>query len=111
MATVFPEWGEGEWPGASPQARDSLVLSRERQTSLQGRQLWGSYTSRDPLVTFKPNHEGFELSADDTVAVIGADDKRLVTIPYPQRRKETYVRIEVAGSPPRTLRIASLEPR
>ncbi len=111
LTTVFPEWGESEWPEVTPKARDSLVLSRRRATALQGRHLWGSYTSRDPLLTFRPVPQGFELIADEAAAVTDGGGKRVERIPYPESRKEYRVRVEGPGRPARTLRITSIEAR
>lgn len=111
MATVFPEWGESEWPGVTPQARDSLVLSRRRVTTLEERHLWGRYTSRDPMVAFRPVPRGFELTTDETAVVTDGKGRRVERIPYPESRKEYRVRVESSGRPARTLRLTSIEAR
>ncbi|MDI9941516.1 hypothetical protein QM806_39930 [Rhodococcus sp. IEGM 1351] len=109
LATVFPAWGETEWADVDPQARDSLVLSRDRPTPVGERQLWGGYASKDTLLTFNPVGKGFELGARDGVHVTDGDGKRVERIPYPERRKEYRVRVETEGRPARTLRIICVE--
>lgn len=111
LATVFPEWGETEWADVDPQARDSLVLSRDRPTQVGERHLWGSYASSDPQLTFKPVGKGFELNTHEGVAVTDGVGKRVERIPYPESRKEYRVKVEASGRPARTLRITSVKPK
>lgn len=111
LVTVFPQWGESDWPGVTPQARDSLVLSQQRPTSLQERHLWGAYTSADPLLAFTPVPKGFELTTDEATMVTDGGGNRVQRIPYPQPRKEYRVRVEAQGRPARTLRITSIDAR
>lgn len=109
LATVFPEWGETEWKDVDPQARDSLVLSRDHPTSLCERHLWGGFASKDPLLTFNPVGKGFELDTSDGVHVTDGAGKRVERILYPERKKEYRVRVETDGRPSRTLRITCVE--
>lgn len=112
VATVFPEWGEGEWSGITAQARDSLVLSRQFPTSLQERHLWGAYSSRDAVLSLRPvPSRAFELTVDEEVRVTDGSGKWVERIPYPEPRKECRVRVEAQGRPARTLRIMSIEAR
>ena len=109
LATVFPEWGETKWAGIDPQARDSLVLGLDRITPLGERQLWGGYTSRDPLLTFNPVDKGFEVAAREGVEITDGAGKRVERVPYPEPRKEYRVRVETGRRPPRTLRIVRVQ--
>lgn len=111
LATVFPEWGETEWADVDPQARDSLVLSRHAATFVGARHLWGGYGSRDPLVTFTPGANGFELIVREDVHVTDGAGKLVARIPYPQRRREYRVRVETSAKPVRTLRVMCVEPK
>ena len=111
LATVFPEWGETEWADVDPQARDSLTLSRGRQTQVGERHLWGAYAARDPQLIFKPVSKGFELSTHEDIAVTDGAGKRVERIPYPESGKEYRVKVETSGRPARMLRITSIEPK
>lgn len=109
LSSVFPEWGESEWDGVGPPARRTFVLSSQNATTVEGRHLWGSYDSKDPLLTFKPAKHGFALDVSDLVTAKDAQGRLIDSIPHPKLRKEYRIHVSSSDRPTRILRITALE--
>ena len=91
-------------------ARDSLVASAYRDTSVMPRHLWGRYDQLDPVVTFRPESDGLEVMAHDDASVVGGSGKVISKIPKLSGNKVYRVRLDVNDRPSRFLAVRSVQP-
>lgn len=100
LITVYPDDSEQQLP-----ARDSLVASASTETAILPRHVWGRYDRTDPVVTFRPVGDGFDVDAHDEARVTSSSGKAVARIRRPSRGQAYRLRLEVPGRPARILRV------
>lgn len=103
LVTVYPVGGEQPLP-----ARDSLVISLRAETPIFPRHVWGRYDQPDPVVTFRPTEDGFDIDAHDEARVTSSSGKDRTRIWRPAPGEAIRLRLSVPGRPARDLRVRSV---
>lgn len=93
-------------------ARDSFVASRDSDTQVTARHLWGRFDQPDPVVTVRPVRGGFEIHPHDEAQVFDRVGKSVpvAQLPKPAVDKVYRVRLQVPGRPSRFLAVRSVRP-
>ena len=105
LVTVYPVGGAQPLP-----ARDSLVISPRAETPIFPRHVWGRYDQPDPVVTFRPTEDGFDIGVHDEARVTSSSGKDRSKVWRPAPGEAIRLRLEVPGRPARDLRVRSVIP-
>ena len=96
LVTVYPAGGEQPLP-----ARDSLVISPRAETPIFPRHVWGRYDQPDPVVTFRPTEDGFDIDAHDEARVTSSSGRDRSRVWRPAPGEAIRLRLSVPGRPAR----------